>query len=159
MWVVELLFYRRAATDLIKPFIWFNLISMAEGWFSRSYLVSFINSYVWLEVYLKGNTLCWDTLNGAANKSELGTLEWDTFNPDSLVRISIVDAFNFLLNPLLFGYSTKKSKTGFSKLESPSCFCILILNGAQNFKFSGFWYATLIGWILYTFQDTSQVHD
>ena len=25
----------------------------------------------------------------------------------------------------------------------------------QNFKFPGFWYATLIGWILYTFQDTS----
>ena len=42
----------------------------------------------------------------------------------------------------------RKSKTGFSKLESPSCFCILILKGAQNFKFPDFWYATLIGWIL-----------
>ena len=31
----------------------------------------------------------------------------------------------------------------------------IILNGAQNFKFIGFIYATLIGWILYTFQDTS----
>ena len=28
-------------------------------------------------------------------------------------------------------------------------------NGAQNFKYPGFWYATLISWILYTFQDTN----
>ena len=76
---------------------------------------------------------------------ELGTLEWDTFNPDWLIRISNVDTFNFLLNPLFFGYRREKSKTGFSKLESPSRFCILILNGAQNFKFPGFSYATLIG--------------
>ena len=27
--------------------------------------------------------------------------------------------------------------------------------GEQNFKFIGITYATLIGWILYTFQDTS----
>ena len=32
---------------------------------------------------------------------------------------------------------------------------VLILNGAQSFKFIGFIYATLIGWIVYTFQDTS----
>jgi len=38
----------------------------------------------------------------------------------------------------------EKSKTGFSKLESSSHFCI-ILNGAQNIKFRGFIYATLIG--------------
>ena len=50
-----------------------------------------------------------------------------------------------ILNPLFFGRSTEKSKTGFLKLESPSRFCILILNGAQNFKFIGFLYATLIG--------------
>ena len=62
-----------------------------------------------------------------------GTLEWDTFNPDCLIRISNVDTFNFLLNPLFFGYSTEKSKTGFSKLESPSHFLVVILNGAQNF--------------------------
>ena len=37
-------------------------------------------------------------------------------------------------------------KTGFSLI------CILILNNAQNLKFPGFWYPTLIGWILYTFQ-------
>ena len=30
-------------------------------------------------------------------------------------------------------------------------FLYIILNGAQNFKFIGFVYATLIGWILYTF--------
>ena len=33
----------------------------------------------------------------------------------------------------------------------------LALNGAQNFKFPGFWYATLIGGILWTFQDKTQV--
>ena len=56
--------------------------------------------------------------------SELGTLEWDTFNPKFLIRISNVDTFNFLLNPLFFGYFTEnqKSKTGFLKLESPSRF-------------------------------------
>ena len=48
---------------------------------------------------------------------ELGTLEWDTFNPDCLIRISNVDTFYFLLNPFLFGYSTEKSKTGFWKLR------------------------------------------
>ena len=43
-----------------------------------------------------------------------------------------------------FGYSSEKSKTGFSKVEiSPSLTCIVILNGAQNFKFLGFWYASL----------------
>jgi len=29
--------------------------------------------------------------------------------------------------------------TGFSKLENPSCFCILILNGAKNFKELNSW--------------------
>ena len=66
------------------------------------------------------------------------TLEWDTINPDCLIRISNVDTFDFLLNPLFFGYSTENSKTSFSKLESPSRFCKLVLNGAQNFKFPGF---------------------
>ena len=47
------------------------------------------------------------------NHPELGTLEWDTFNPDCLIRISNLDNFNFLLNPLFFGYSREKSKTGF----------------------------------------------
>jgi len=50
----------------------------------------------------------------------------------------------FLLNPFFLGYSKEKSKTDFLKLESPSRFCI-ILNGAQNLKFIGFIYATLIG--------------
>ena len=66
--------------------------------------------------------------------SELRTLELETFNLDCLIRISNADTFNFLLNPLFFGYR----KTSFSKLESPSRFCILILNGTQNFKFHGF---------------------
>jgi len=59
----------------------------------------------------------------------LGTLEWIR-----LIQISNVDTFNFLLNPLFFDIK-KKSKTGFSKSESP---IFLILNGLQNFKFPGF---------------------
>jgi len=66
------------------------------------------------------------------NWTELGTLEWETFNPDCLIRIFNVDTFNFLFNPLFFGYSREKSKTGFSKLEST-----LPIWG-QNFKFPGF---------------------
>ena len=50
--------------------------------------------------------------------TELGTLKWDTINPDCLIRISNVDTFDFLLNPLFFGYSTEKSKTGFLNSES-----------------------------------------
>ena len=91
------------------------------------------------------------------NFSELGTLEWDTVDPDCLIRITNVDTYDFLLNPLFFLDKLKKNqKTFFFKF--PSLFCILIiliLNGAQNFKFIGFVFATLFGWILYTFQDTS----
>ena len=50
---------------------------------------------------------------------ELGTLEWDTINPDPdcLIRISNVETLNYLLNPLFFGHSTEKLKTGFSKFD------------------------------------------
>jgi len=41
---------------------------------------------------------------------ELGILEWITFNPDCLIRISNVDTFNFLLNPLFFGYKAQKNQ-------------------------------------------------
>ena len=67
-----------------------------------------------------------------------GNFRMGTFHPDCLIRISNVDTFNFLLNPLFVRYSREKPKIGFSKLESPSRFCILILNGAKNFKFPGF---------------------
>ena len=77
--------------------------------------------------------------------SELGTLELETFYLDCLIRISNADTFNFLLNPLVFGYSTEKSKTGFLKFPPVSVLFIW----AQNFKFPGFWYATLICKILY----------
>ena len=39
---------------------------------------------------------------------ELGTLEWDIFNPNCLIRLSNVDTFNFFVNPLFFGLSTEK---------------------------------------------------
>ena len=45
----------------------------------------------------------------------------------------------FLLSRYFLDIEEKKSKNGFSKLENPSRFCILILNGAQNFKFTGFY--------------------
>ena len=41
---------------------------------------------------------------------ELGTLESDTFNPDCLIRISNVDTFDFLHNPLIFVYSKENQK-------------------------------------------------
>ena len=59
-----------------------------------------------------------------------------------------------LRNRIIENKKRTELKTGFLKKESPSRFFILILNGAQNFKFIGFLYATLIGWIFYTFQDT-----
>ena len=34
-------------------------------------------------------------------------------------------------------------------------FLYIIINGEQNFKIIDFIYATLIGWILYPFQDTN----
>ena len=66
--------------------------------------------------------------------SELGTLEWDTFNPDCLIRISNnMDTFNFSLYPLFFGYSSEKSKTGFSNLEKNLSF--LYINPKWREKF------------------------
>ena len=50
---------------------------------------------------------------------ELGTLEWDTFNPDWLIRISNVDTFNFLLNPLFFDIK-KNQKPVFQNQRVPS---------------------------------------
>ena len=71
--------------------------------------------------------------------------------PDYLIWVSNGNTFDFLLKLFFLWYSSEKSKTGFLKLEISYRFCILILNGAQNFKFIGFIYATLIGLILYTF--------
>ena len=42
-----------------------------------------------------------------STNSELGTLEWDTFIPHFLIQISNLDTFNFLLNPLFFGWRAK----------------------------------------------------
>ena len=36
------------------------------------------------------------------NDSELGTLEWITFNPNYLIRISTVETFNFIPQYTLF---------------------------------------------------------
>ena len=59
----------------------------------------------------------------------------------------------FFLNRSFLDIVEKNQKPSF-KISSSSSFCILILNGAQNFIFIGFIYATLIDWILYSFQDT-----
>ena len=49
-------------------------------------------------------------------------------NPDCLIRISNVDTFNFLLNPLFFGYSTENQKSLFLNLRvRPYRLLILIL--------------------------------
>ena len=44
-----------------------------------------------------------------------------------------MDTFNFLLYPLVFWIYYRQIKNRFSKLESPSRFCTLILNCVQNF--------------------------
>ena len=51
----------------------------------------------------------------------------------------------FFLNRSFLDKIEKYQKPGFLNLESPSRFCKLILNGAQNFKFIGFISVTLIG--------------
>ena len=56
--------------------------------------------------------------------SELKTLEWDILNHDYLIWVSNIHTFDFLLKPFFIRYCREKSKTGFSKLESPSHFCI-----------------------------------
>ncbi len=45
--------------------------------------------------------------------SELGTLEWETINPDCLIRIFNVDTFNFLLNPLFLDIEQNNQKPVF----------------------------------------------
>ena len=46
-------------------------------------------------------------------RPELGTLEWDTINPDCLIQTSNVDNFNFLLNPLFLDIAQKNQKPVF----------------------------------------------
>ena len=90
-------------------------------------------------------------------------------NPHVTSREPIIETINFhykhsdspeypmdtLFKPFFLGYSREKSKTGvFLNWESLSRYCILILNGSQNFIFISYIYTTLIDWILYTFQDT-----
>ena len=84
-------------------------------------------------------------------ETELKTLEWDISNPNYLIWVSNGHTFDFLRKPFFLGYSREKSKTGFFKFRESFPFLYVILNGAQNFKFINFLYATLIGWILYTF--------
>jgi len=61
----------------------------------------------------------------------------------------------FFLTRSFLDIVEKNQKPFFFKFKESLPFPYIILNGAQNFKFIGFIYATLIGWILYTFQDTS----
>ena len=79
--------------------------------------------------------------------TELRTLEWDIAYLDYLIWVSNGQwtQFWFLLRQFFLGYSREKSKTGFFKFRESLPFLYIILNGAQNFKFIGFWYATLIG--------------
>ena len=69
-------------------------------------------------------------------KPELRTLEWETFNPDCLIRISNVDTFDFLLNPLFFGHSTENSKTDFSKFRESLPFLYINLKWRAKIQIS-----------------------
>ena len=65
-----------------------------------------------------------------------GNFRMDTFNPDCLIRISNMDTFNFLLNPLFFGYSNRKSKPVFSKLEISPPVSVQYSSMARKFQIS-----------------------
>ena len=72
-----------------------------------------------LQIIVRGSNFAW---NWNWNCSELGTLKWDTFNPDCLIRISKVETFNFFLNPFFLDRVQKNQKTGFSIRESAPFF-------------------------------------
>ena len=57
----------------------------------------------------------------------------------------------FFFNRIFLDTVEKKNPFFFKFKESLS----FLYNGTQNFKFIDHLYATPIGWILYTFQDTS----
>ena len=61
----------------------------------------------------------------------------------------------FFLNCSFLDIIVEKNQKQVFKIREFLPFLYIILNGAQNFKFIGIIYATLIGWILYTFQDTT----
>ena len=56
-----------------------------------------------------------------------------------------MDTLDFLLKQFFLSYSREKSKTVLFKFRVSLPFLHIILNGAQNFKFIGLVYATLIG--------------
>ena len=118
-------------------FYWRVLINISNQWINKSWPSWIVQSRI------------------SAGSSELKTLEWDILNPNYLIWVSNGHTFGFLLKPFFLGYSREKSKTGFLKFRESLPFLNIILNDAHNFKFIGFINATLIGWILYFFQDTS----
>ena len=54
----------------------------------------------------------------------------------------------FFFNSYFLDVVEKNPKPFFFKFRESSPFLYIILNGAQNFKFVGFIYVTLIGWFL-----------
>ena len=80
-----------------------------------------------------------------------------SFYPVYLISVSNGHTFDFLPNLLTRSFLDieKKNQKLFFYWRVPFRSCKLILNGTQNFKFIGFIYATMIGSILYSFQDTS----
>ena len=47
-----------------------------------------------------------------------------------------MDSYNFILNPLIFGYSTEKSKTGFFKIRESLPFLYINLKWRAKFQIS-----------------------
>ena len=65
-------------------------------------------------------------------------------NYDYLIWESNGHTFDFLLKLFFLGYSREKSKTVFLNYRVPPVFCILTLNGAENFKGTEFLSQTLL---------------
>ena len=68
--------------------------------------------------------------------SALWTLEWDNFNPDCLIRISNVETFNFLLNPLFFWIKYRQIKNRFFKIRESLQFMYINLKWRDKFQIS-----------------------
>ena len=83
-------------------------------------------------------------------------LEWDILNPHYLIWVSNGHTYDFLPKPFFLEYIVEKNQKQVLKNQKvPPVSVYNVLNGAQNIKFIGFIYATLIGWILYIFPVTS----
>ena len=89
--------------------------------------------------------------NVTISRPELKTFVLDKVNPDFLIFVSTVDTYDFMLNPLFWISLLDYNQWEFAHWLRGENFKISrLLIGCFNHAIN-----TLIGWILYTFRDTS----